>query len=89
MSVYDNMPVLDNTGSLIEFVAQAPPGATTAYTYGQANEVQKLAWQFACEGKVTLFKRRRELDAPFQNIMVRISPEAARKLGKPDYQREF
>ena len=89
MSVYDNMPVLDNTGSLIEFVAQAPPGATAAYTYGQANEVQKLAWQFACEGKVTLFKRRRDPDAPLQPIMVRISPEAARRLGQPDYQREF
>ena len=88
MSVYANMSVLDQMTALVEFIGSAPLGAAAEYDIGN-EAIRAYAWDLACKGKVALFKRRRDPDAPLQPIMVRISPETARKLGQPDYQAEF
>ena len=90
MSVYAYLPMIDTMTALVEFVGTAPPGAAAEYDF-ENTEIKAQAWKFACKGKVTLFKRRRPAapDAPLQRIIVRLSTEAANKLGQPDYQTEF
>lgn len=81
MSVFDKIPVIDTIEKLSNFVSAAPPGTAAEYT--DIGSVKKLAWKYACDGKVTLFKRRPELGDPFQLIVVRVSTETVRKLGGP------
>ena len=82
MSIYDSMPMCSTDAALAAFMGGARSGMAAEYNHGDI-KCRTLAWNYACKGEATLFRRRASVYHDFQFIIIRLSAEAARKLGPP------
>ncbi len=94
MSRYDNLPFLETPSDIERFVEKARYGDAALYpcdpqmaAESPLAQCRALAWRLACQGLVALFKMRAE-DDRLHSVMLRLGPETAKQLGRPQYQIE-